>query len=202
MDQYNDNETAQDRPRRPQGPPSLELPQLDGRKLTPRASRALASLVRLHRITGRRPLRVVIDPETVAELEPFCTRNPQGHPALGGWELVAAPDAGSDQITLYDIDGRWVLGAFTPHYDVGEPGMRVYEGLRRAGYSVPEALDLSAELGPPLEPGSSAGPFRSDPTPGGPTGGSPAAPAGTTVTADPATADFDDEASRRGFLRR
>jgi len=132
---------------------SLEVPDVgDLSSVPPRASRTLAALIRLHRVTGRRKVRVVLDPETVADLEAYCTTSPAGRPALGGWELVAAPDQGADQVTLYDAEGGWVLGTFTPQFDVAEAGGRVYEGLRRSGYAISEALDLAAELGPPMVP--------------------------------------------------
>jgi hypothetical protein len=134
-------------------PMSLEVPDVgDLSNVPPRASRTLAALVRLHRVTGRRKVRVVLDPETVADLEPYCTTSPAGRPALGGWELVAAPDQSADQVTLFDAEGGWVLGTFTPQFDVAEAGGRVYEGLRRSGYAIPEALDLASELGPPMVP--------------------------------------------------
>ena len=134
-------------------PMSLEVPDLgDMASVPPRARRTLAALVRLHRVTGRRKIRVVLDPETVSDLEPYCTTSPAGRPALGGWELLAAPDASADQVQLFDADGGFVLGTFTTQFDVAEAGGRVYEGLRRSGYAIPEALDIASELGPPLVP--------------------------------------------------
>lgn len=152
--------------------PSFEMPEIGGLSGIPaRASRTLAALVRLHRVTGPRKVRVVLDPETVSDLEPYCTVSPAGRPALGGWELIASPDASADQVTLYDAAGGWVIGAFAPQREVGEPGSRIYEGLRRAGYAIPDALSMSGEMGPPMDPGSQPGGGPRQPNPSGPFAG-------------------------------
>lgn len=116
-----------------------------------RARRITRSLQLARRVVGPRNLRVVVRTELAMEVEGLCAVSPEGRGLLDMWELVASPDASADQMTLYDLTGLWVYSAFVPPAELSEEAGRVYEGLRRAGYAIPKALELAESLGAHLE---------------------------------------------------
>lgn len=126
----------------------LDIPQIE---LDPRARHIIVAMQRARRVVGPRPLRVVVRTELVSILELLCVRSSEGRPMLDEWELIASPDAAADQMTIFDLAGVWVYSAFVPPMEMSEEGSRVYEGLRRAGYSIPKAFELAASLGSVLE---------------------------------------------------
>jgi len=116
-----------------------------------RGQRIVRSLQYARRVVGPRNLRVVVRTELATEIEELCTVSDDGRGLLDMWELVASPDAAADQMTLFDLTGLWVYSAFVPPAELSEEAGRVYEGLRRAGYAIPKALELAVSLGQHLE---------------------------------------------------
>ena len=116
-----------------------------------RSERITRALQNARRVVGPRNLRVVVRTELAIEIESLCTVSGEGRALLDMWELVASPDASSDQMTLFDLSGLWVYSSYVPPSELSEEAGRVYEGLRRAGYAIPKALELSVSLGHHLE---------------------------------------------------
>lgn len=136
----------------------LEFREAAAGLLSERALRIKESMERARRVVGPRSLRLVVRTEIALEIESICDVSVDGRGLIDEWELVASPDAAADQMTLFDPTGLWVYSTFVAPGELSEEASRVYEGLRRAGYAIPKALELALTLGVALEVPPPAGP--------------------------------------------